>query len=124
MQPDFALHASAGSAPTGGGVPPLSIKPLIDASFGSVEACMVALAAAATERFGSGRVELVHEGGKLAVVRTTNVDVPATQGRKPLLVIDVWEHAYCLDHQERRAEHVKAVLDKLIHWGFAADNLG
>ena len=110
--------------PGGGGVPPLSIKPLIDASFGSVEACTAALAAASTERFGSGWVWLVLEGGKLAVAHTGNADVPATQGRKPLLVIDVWEHAYYLDYQEKRAEHVKAVLDKLIHWGFAADNLG
>ena len=110
--------------PGGGGVPPLAIKPLIEASFGSAEACTAALATAATERFGSGWVWLVLEGGKLAVVHTANADVPATQGRKPLLVIDVWEHAYYLDYQEKRAEHVKAVLDKLIHWGFAADNLG
>ena len=110
--------------PGGGGVPPLTIKPLIDASFGSVDACTAALAAAATERFGSGWVWLVLEGGKLAVAHTANADVPATQGRKPLLVIDVWEHAYYLDYQEKRAEHVKAVLDELIHWGFAADNLG
>ncbi len=110
--------------PAGGGVPPLTIRSLIDASFGSVEACTAALATAATERFGSGWVWLVEERGKLAVVHTGNADVPAMQGRKPLLVIDVWEHAYYLDYQEKRAEHVKAVLDKLIHWGFAADNLG
>lgn len=108
----------------GGGVPPLAIKPLIEASFGSVEACTAALATAATERFGSGWVWLVHEGGKLAVVHTANADVPAVQGRKPLLVLDVWEHAYYLDYQERRADHVKAVIDKLLNWGFAADNLG
>ena len=110
--------------PGGGGEAPASIRPMIDADFGSVEACKAALAAAAAERFGSGWVWLVQEGGKLAVMHTANADVPATQGRKPLLVIDVWEHAYYLDYQEKRAEHVKAVLDKLINWGFAADNLG
>ena len=110
--------------PGGGGEAPASIRPMIEADFGSVEACKAALAAAAAERFGSGWVWLVQEGGKLAVVHTGNADVPATQGRKPLLVIDVWEHAYYLDYQEKRAEHVKAVLDKLINWGFAADNLG
>ncbi len=110
--------------PGGGGEPPASIRPLIDASFGDVAACKAALATAATERFGSGWVWLVYEAGKLAVVHTGNADVPATQGRKPLLVIDVWEHAYYLDYQEKRAAHVQAVLDKLIHWGFAADNLG
>jgi len=110
--------------PAGGGEPPASIRPMIDADFGSVDACKAAIATAATERFGSGWVWLVQEGGKLAVVHTGNADVPATQGRKPLLVVDVWEHAYYLDYQEKRAEHVKAVLDKLINWGFAADNLG
>jgi len=110
--------------PGGGGEPPASIRPRIEADFGSVEACKAALATAATERFGSGWVWLVEHAGKLAVVHTGNADVPATQGRKPLLVIDVWEHAYYLDYQEKRAAHVKAVLDKLIDWGFAADNLG
>lgn len=110
--------------PGGGGQPPASIKPLIEASFDSVDACKAALAAAATARLGSGWVWLVLAGGKLEVEHTGNADLPATQGRKPLLVIDVWEHAYYLDYQERRADHVKAVLDKLLNWGFAADNLG
>jgi Fe-Mn family superoxide dismutase len=110
--------------PGGGGEPPASIKPLIEACFGSVDACKAALAKAATERFGSGWVWLALEGGKLEVIDTGNADGPATPGCKPLLTIDVWEHAYYLDYQEKRAAHVKAVLDKLINWGFAADNLG
>jgi len=110
--------------PGGGGEPPASIKPLIEACFGSVDACKAALAKAATERFGSGWVWLALQGGKLEVIDTGNADVPATPGCKPLLTIDVWEHAYYLDYQEKRAVHVKAVLDKLINWGFAADNLG
>ena len=110
--------------PGGGGQPPASIKPLVEASFGSVDACKAEMAAAATERFGSGWVWLVLAGGKLEVEHTANAEQPATQGSKPLLVIDVWEHAYYLDYQERRADHVKAVLDKLLNWGYAADNLG
>ncbi len=107
----------------GGGAPPASLKALIDASYGGVEACKTALAAAAAARFGSGWVWLVLEGGKLGVVDTANASLPPAR-QKPLLAIDVWEHAYYLDYQNRRADHVKAVLDKLIHWGFAEDNLG
>ena len=110
--------------PNGGGEPPASIKPLIEACFDSVDACKTALAAAAAKRFGSGWVWLVLEGGRLKVVDSGNADVPSTQGQKPLLAIDVWEHAYYLDYQNRRADHIMAVLDKLINWGFAADNLG
>ena len=110
--------------PGGGGEPPLPIRPLIEATFGSVQACKDALVAAAGARFGSGWVWLVLEGGKLGVVDTANAETPLSQpGRKPLLAIDVWEHAYYLDVQERRTEHVTAVLDTLINWGFAADNL-
>jgi len=110
--------------PGGGGDPPAAIKPLIEAAFGSVKACTDALAAAAAERLGSGWVWLVDHGGQLAVVHTANGDGPATLTCRPLLVLDVWEHAYYLDYQERRAAYVKAVLDKLLDWGFAADNLG
>ena len=108
----------------GGGEPPALLKPLILANFGSTEACKEALAAAAVARFGSGWVWLVLEGGKLAVIDSANADTPlTTPACRPLLAIDVWEHAYYLDYQERRAAHVEAVLDKLINWGFAADNL-
>ena len=111
--------------PAGGGEPPLPLKPLIEASFDSLDGCKGALAAAAAARFGSGWVWLVLQDSKLAVVHTANAETPLTQdGCKPLLVIDVWEHAYYLDFQERRAAHVEAVLGKLINWGFASDNLG
>jgi superoxide dismutase len=64
------------------------------------------------------------KAGKLKAVRTSNADTPLTKGVKPLLTIDVWEHAYYLDYQNRRADYVNGVLDKLINWDFAADNLG
>lgn len=107
----------------GGGVPPLSIRPLIEASFESVDACTAMLADAAIKHFGSGWAWLVLERGKLKVITTSNAEVPATRGQRPLLAIDVWEHAYYLDYENRRPEHVRAVLDKLVNWGFAADNL-
>lgn len=108
----------------GGGEPPTALKQKIEASFGSVDACKKELATAATTQFGSGWAWLVLDGDKLKVVKTSNADVPLTKGMKPLLTIDVWEHAYYLDYQNRRADYVSAVLDKLVNWGFAADNLG
>lgn len=109
--------------PNGGGEPPAALKKMIEASFGTVDACKKELAAAATTQFGSGWAWLVLDSGKLKVVKTGNADSPLTKGMKPLLTIDVWEHAYYLDYQNRRADYVNAVLDKLINWSFAASNL-
>jgi Fe-Mn family superoxide dismutase len=109
--------------PNGGGEPPAALKTKIEASFGSVDACKKELATAATTQFGSGWAWLVLDGDKLKVVKTSNADSPLTKGMKPLLTIDVWEHAYYLDYQNRRVDYVNAVLDKLINWRFAADNL-
>lgn len=111
-------------APKGGGEPPAALKQKIEASFGTLDACKQELATAATTQFGSGWAWLALDGDKLKVVKTANANVPLTEGMKPLLVIDVWEHAYYLDYQNRRADYVNAVLDKLINWGFAANNLG
>jgi Fe-Mn family superoxide dismutase len=105
----------------GGGEPPAALKQKIEASFTSVDACKKELASAAVSQFGSGWAWLVLEGGKLKVVKTANADAPL-KGIKPLLVIDVWEHAYYLDYQNRRADYVNAVLDKLINWEFALQN--
>src|ERR1017187_4493406 len=110
--------------PKGGGEPPALFEQKIETSFGGLEACKNELATAATTQFGSGWVWLVLEGDEIKVVKTGNADVPMTTGMKPLLTIDVWEHAYYLDYQNRRAEYVNAVLDKLINWDFAAENLG
>jgi len=110
--------------PNGGGEPPAALKQKIETSFGTLGACKKELATAATTQFGSGWAWLVLDGDKLKVVKTGNADSPLTKGMKPLLTIDVWEHAYYLDYQNRRADYVNAVLDKLINWGFAAENLG
>ena len=81
------------------------------------------LKAAALGHFGSGWVWLVRDRGEIKVLSTSNADTPFIHGKTPLLVIDVWEHAYYLDRQERRAEYVNAVVDNLLDWDFAASKL-
>ena len=108
----------------GGGEPPAALKQKMEASFGSVDACKKVLLSMAVSLFGSGWVWLILDGDKLKVIMTANADVRLTTGEKPLLAIDVWEHAYYLDYQNRRADYVSAVLDKLINWEFATENLG
>jgi superoxide dismutase, Fe-Mn family len=110
--------------PKGGGAPPEALQKKIETSFGSLDACKKELATAAMAQFGSGWAWLVLNGDKLQVTKTGNADVPITADMKPLIVIDVWEHAYYLDYQNRRLDYVKAVLDTLINWDFAAENLG
>ena len=80
------------------------------------------LAAASVGRFGSGWGWLVAAGGKLSVVSTSNADIPFLHGQTPLLTIDVWEHAYYLDYQNRRADYVSALIEKNLNWDFAAGN--
>ena len=109
--------------PKGGGEPPAALKQRMEASFGSVEACKKELAAAAVAQFGSGWAWLVAEGEKLKVLKTADAETPITQNLRPLLTIDVWEHAYYLDYQNKRAEYVNALIDKLANWEFAAQNM-
>jgi Fe-Mn family superoxide dismutase len=109
--------------PNGGGEPPAALKQKIEASFGSLEACKKELADAAVTQFGSGWAWLLLDSGRFKVLKTGNADNPMSQGMKPLLTVDVWEHAYYLDYQNRRADYVNAVIDKLINWQFAAENL-
>jgi superoxide dismutase, Fe-Mn family len=110
--------------PGGGGEPPAALKQKIESAFGSVDACKKELAGMAVSQFGSGWAWLVLDSGTLKVVKTANADCPLTAGTKPLVTIDVWEHAYYLDYQNRRADYVNAVLDKLINWEFALQNAG
>ncbi|MHB8150412.1 MAG: superoxide dismutase [Desulfobulbia bacterium] len=106
----------------GGGEPPAALKKKMEASFGSVDACKKELASAAVSQFGSGWAWLVLDGDKLKAIKTANAETPLAIGLKPLLAVDVWEHAYYLDYQNRRADYVSAVLDKLINWEFALQN--
>jgi Fe-Mn family superoxide dismutase len=103
-------------APTG------ALAAAIMRDFGSVDALKKQLAAASIARFGSGWGWLVLDGGVLKVVSTSNADLPFIRGQTPLLTVDVWEHAYYLDYQNRRADYVAAVLDKTLNWEFAAKN--
>jgi Fe-Mn family superoxide dismutase len=107
---------------TGDGVP-TALNEKIRASFGTLATLKEQLAKAAIEQFGSGWAWLVLDGSDLRVISTGNSDDPLPKRLKPLLTIDVWEHAYYLDYQNRRADHVHAVLDQLINWEFAAENL-
>lgn len=108
----------------GGGEPPLILKQKIENSFGDLDSCKKELATAAMTQFGSGWAWLAMNDDKLEVTKTANAESPLSKGIKPLLVIDVWEHAYYLDYENRRVDYVNAVIEKLINWGFAEDNLG
>lgn len=109
--------------PSGGGKPTGDLVAKIDASFGSYEKFREAFVAAASTQFGSGWAWLVQEGGSLKVVKTPNAEVPFLSGAQPLITIDVWEHAYYLDFQNRRPDYINAWLDKLVNWDYAAAHL-
>ncbi|MDL1867662.1 superoxide dismutase [Betaproteobacteria bacterium PRO4] len=111
-------------SPKGGGEPPAALKQKIEESFGSVDAFKQEFANAAITQFGSGWAWLAQDGSRLSIVKTANAETPLTRGIRPLLTIDVWEHAYYLDFQNRRPDYVNTVIDKLINWEFAAANLG
>ena len=109
-------------APEGkGGEPSAELLAAIDNAFGTLDACKAALADAAVKRFGSGWAWLLARDGKLSVESTANADTPLGQpSAKPLLVVDVWEHAYYLDWQNARADYVKAVVDRRLDWSAAS----
>ncbi|HEX9463522.1 MAG TPA: superoxide dismutase [Alphaproteobacteria bacterium] len=111
--------------PGGGGKPTGRMAEMVDKSFGDYDKFKTAFAGAATGVFGSGWAWLCAEADKLTIRRTSNADTPVyVAGVKPLLTIDVWEHAYYLDYQNRRADYVNALIDKLLNWNFADKNLG
>ncbi len=109
--------------PNGGGKPAGKLAAMIDSDLGGFDNFKKELAATTVSQFGSGWGWLVVDAGKLKIVKTGNAEVPFTKGQKPLLTIDVWEHAYYLDYQNRRADYVNALIDKLLNWDFAAENL-
>ena len=92
----------------------------IDRDFGSFDAMTAELAKTTIAQFGTGWGWLVVDDGRLKIVATGDADVPFVTGQMPLLTIDVWEHAYYLDYQNRRPDHVKAVIDGHLDWRFAA----
>jgi superoxide dismutase, Fe-Mn family len=95
-------------APDGGGRPDGALAEAIEATFESVTELKRQVSAAGTARFGSGWAWLIHDGTRLAVTSTPNQDSPLMSGHTPLLGIDVWEHAYYLKYQNRRADYVEA----------------
>ena len=107
----------------GGGHPSGAIAQKIDSDFGSYEAFAKAFKETALGQFGSGWAWLVIENGILKITKTSNADTPVVHGIKPLLCIDVWEHAYYLDYQNVRAEYVDNVINHLLNWEFANKNL-
>lgn len=104
--------------PGGGGEPTGEMKKKIERSFGGYDKFREEFATAATTQFGSGWAWLAEdeESGKLKVIKTANADTPISHGLKPLLTVDVWEHAYYLDYQNRRPDFVNAFLDHLVKW--------
>ena len=110
-------------SPNGGGQPTDSVADAINASFGSYENFKAEFVGAGVGQFGSGWVWLAAEGETLKIVKTANADTPLTEGLKPILVCDVWEHAYYLDFQNRRPDFLSSFLDNLVNWEFANQNL-
>lgn len=108
--------------PRGGGVPEGELGLRIAREFGDVETFRTQFRQAALGQFGSGWVWLVLDAGRLSITTTSNADTPVAHGLHPLLVVDVWEHAYYLDHQNDRGAYVDAFLDHLVNWDFASAN--
>ena len=111
------LKAGGGKAPGG------EIAEKINSDFGSYEKFVEEFKTAATTQFGSGWAWLALDGNKLKVLKTTNADNPLTQKMTPILTVDVWEHAYYLDYQNRRPDFVTAFIDNLLNWDFVNTQL-
>lgn len=110
--------------PQGGGAPTGAIAAKINATFGSHDKFVEELKNAGATQFGSGWAWLVLDGSDLKITKTPNADTPLAHGQKALLTIDVWEHAYYLDYQNRRPDYLAAVIQNLINWDFVNANLG
>jgi Fe-Mn family superoxide dismutase len=110
--------------PQGGGAPTGAIAAKINTTFGSHDKFVEELKNAGTTQFGSGWAWLVVDGSDLKITKTPNADTPLAHGQKALLTIDVWEHAYYLDYQNRRPDYLTAVIQNLINWDFVNANLG
>jgi len=109
---------------SGGGSPTGAIAAKINAVWGSYDKFAEELKNAGVTQFGSGWAWLILDDGQLKITKTANADTPLAHGQKPLLTIDVWEHAYYLDYQNRRPDYLTAVIQNLINWDFVNANLG
>jgi len=106
-------------APGGGGSPTGELAAAIDEAFGGLDGLKTAVNDAGVKRFGSGWTWLVADGGTLSVMSTANQDSPVSEGKTPLLGIDVWEHAYYLTYQNRRPDYLAAWWD-VVDWDAVA----
>ena len=106
-----------------GGSPSDELASMIDDAFGSLDDLKGKLAERGAGHFASGWVWLAEKGGKLSLEETHDGDTLADSDFNPLLTIDVWEHAYYLDHQNKRPEYLDKVINEKLNWGFASDNL-
>ncbi|MDF1617798.1 superoxide dismutase [Petrocella sp. FN5] len=104
-----------GLSPDGGGNPTGPLAEAIDATFGSFEAMKEAFNKAAATRFGSGWAWLTLSEGKLEISSTPNQDSPISEGKQPILILDVWEHAYYLKYQNRRPDYIQAFCE-IVNW--------
>jgi superoxide dismutase, Fe-Mn family len=111
-----------GIKPNGGGAPTGALAQKINADFGSFAAFVEEFKKAGATQFGSGWAWLVLDQGTLKVTKTGNADNPLTVGQIPLLTMDVWEHAYYLDYQNKRPSYIDTFVEKLINWDFVAAN--
>jgi len=110
--------------PQGGGEPSGKVADAINGAFGSYANFREEFSKAAATQFGSGWAWLVADGSKLEVIKTPNAETPLTTSKKPLLTIDVWEHAYYIDFRNARPTYIATFLDHLVNWDFVAKNLG
>ena len=106
-----------------GGSPSDELASMIDDAFGSLDDLKGKLAERGAGHFASGWVWLAEKGGKLSLEETHDGDTLADSDFNPLLTIDVWEHAYYLDHQNKRPDYLDKVINEKLNWGFASDNL-
>ena len=104
--------------PGGGGPPSGAIAERIASDFGSYEKFAEQFKDAGTTQFGSGWAWLILKDNHLEIIKTSNADTPLAHGLKPLLTVDVWEHAYYLDYQNRRPDYLASFLEHLINWDF------
>ncbi len=110
--------------PNGGGKPTGAVAEAIDRDFGSYDKFAEEFSSVAAGEFGSGWAWLVaDDAGKLSVISTHDADTPLAHGKKAIITLDVWEHAYYLDYQNKRPDYIKTFLDKLVNWDFANKNL-